>query len=55
MYLSTELSTFQGTDMKHTPEPFTTKELLLIILALLVTVWGIAILVDTSLFKRLFQ
>ena len=55
MYPSTELSTRQTTDMKDTPEPLTNKEIFMIIIVLLVAGWGIAVLVDTSFFQRLFQ
>lgn len=55
MYPSTELSTRQTTDMKDTPEPLTNKEIFMIIIVLLVAGWGIAVLVDTPFFQRLFQ
>lgn len=55
MYPSTELSTRQTTDMKDTPEPLTNKEIIITIIVLLVSVWGIAMLVDTPFFQRLLQ
>ena len=55
MYPSTEQSIRHTTDMKHTPEPLTNKEILMIIIVLLVAGWGIAILVDTSFLQRLLQ
>ena len=55
MALSTELSTRQSTEMKDTPEPLTNNQVFLIIIALLVVGWGIAVLVDTPLFQRLMQ
>jgi hypothetical protein len=55
MYPSPELSTRQTTDMKHTPEPLTNKEICLIIIVLLVAAWGIAVLVDTPFFQQLLQ